>query len=334
MARERLATFVQVSDLHFGIPDQTSNSAPIRSTWEMCAWFDGLLGHDFLALRHLEAFFDRLQEDEEARLIVTGDVTRSGNDGEFDVADAFLRDTHTFPNGSAVGLHDSGWTELAVPGNHDHWPGNGGIFGGPSPAVLDPFLAHGSVITIPLSRGYSITFLKIDSDADVLNVGWDRLWARGSFESQVTSLDAHLSTIPLGEKEVRVLLLHHSMSRRGFSLTANPGSRTAVARLLSRHGIALVLNGHTHVPLCSALTTKIAGVTHEALEVTCGTTTQQWIAPPDWKRELDRNERNWLMVHRFVVTDQGSEWEITPAEEMPIGFEERVNQRKTVRFYP
>lgn len=334
MPRERLATFVQVSDLHFGIPDQTSNSAPLRTTWETCAWFDGLLGHDFLALLHLEAFFERLQEDEDARLIVTGDVTRSGNVDEIDLADAFLRDTYTFPNGQVVGLNDSGWAELAVPGNHDHWPGTGGIFGGPSPAVLNHFLANGSAVTIPLARGYSITFLKIDSDSDVVNIGWDRLWARGDFVSQVTALDADLSTIPLATKEVRVLLLHHSLSRRGLSLSANPRSRTAVARLLSKHGVALVLNGHTHVPLVSQLSPKIAGVTQETLEVTCGTTTQQWIAPPGWRRPVNRKERNWLMVHRFFATDHGSEWEVTPAEEVPAGFQERANQRKTVTLFP
>jgi hypothetical protein len=185
-----------------------------------------------------------------------------------------------------------------------------------------------------LPHGYSITFLKIDSDADVLSDGWERFFARGSFVSEVDRIDQDLEKIALGEKEVRILLMHHSISRRGLTLAANSKSRKALARLLSRHGIVLVLNGHTHIPLLSTLRPVIAGVTHETLEVTCGTTTQRWVAPSGWARQLKRNERNWLMVHRFFATGLGSEWEITPAEETPAGFEERAEQRKTVTLYP
>jgi 3',5'-cyclic AMP phosphodiesterase CpdA len=332
MPRERLATFVQVSDLHLGIPDKASNSAPIGSHWKLCPWFDGLLGHSFLSLLHLETFFEALRENETARLIVTGDLTQCGNDGEIDIADEYLRDAHTFPDGLSVGLEDSKWAELAVPGNHDHWPGDGQILGDPSPSstVLSHFSTGGPGLTIALPHGYSVTFLKIDSDADVRNDGWERFFARGSFKHQADRLREALEKTALGEKEVRILLMHHSISRRGLTLAANRKSRKALARLLSEHGIVLVLNGHTHIPLLSSLRPIIAGVTHEALEVTCGTTTQRWIAPSGWARELQRNERNWLMVHRFFATGLGSEWEITPAEETPHGFEEREKQRKTV----
>jgi 3',5'-cyclic AMP phosphodiesterase CpdA len=329
--RTRLATFVHVSDLHLGIPEADSGDAPVKSKWATCRWFDGLLGHSFLSLLALEAFFEDLSEKEGARLVVTGDLTQSGSANEFDVAAEFLGAVHQFPNGDDVGLEDASWADLAVPGNHDHWPGGGRILGDPCVAFHRQFGKHANYIChIPLPKGYVVTFLKVDTDADVHPRRSSRLLARGNFVTEIDKIDKYLGMHRRGAKEFRVLLMHHSLTHRGLTLAADDHSKDAARDLLIRHGIKLVLNGHTHTPLISPVSRFLAGLTGEATEVTCGTTTQRWTAPASWKRPVDRKQRNWLMVHRLFETGGVGEWEVTPAIEKVEGFEEQIGRRKTV----
>src|SRR5438034_515337 len=96
MSDERVATFVHISDLHFGnlvrdpVTGELVPDAPTRNLWAIHPLFDGLLGHHYRALVHLEAFVRSLREKERAHLIVTGDVTATGEAREFAMANDFL----------------------------------------------------------------------------------------------------------------------------------------------------------------------------------------------------------------------------------------------------
>ena len=62
--RERLATFVQISDLHIGNIDLANGDAEISpaaaQVYMNTPFFDGLLGHHGAALEELESFCEGL----------------------------------------------------------------------------------------------------------------------------------------------------------------------------------------------------------------------------------------------------------------------------------
>jgi len=68
----RLATFVHISDLHFGdghIDPSTGRIIQVPEAsrlWATCSPFDGLLGHDSMTLARLQKFFDQIRQDENA----------------------------------------------------------------------------------------------------------------------------------------------------------------------------------------------------------------------------------------------------------------------------
>src|SRR3712207_5624414 len=119
----RLATFVHISDLHFGSIDPNSGQvvydAYAPSMWGRCSWFDGLLGHHYLALVQLRKVFDQIRRAENAGLIVTGDLTSTGAPDQFDTAADYLISQLVPPRGNYVGLFVQRWRDLAIPGNHD-----------------------------------------------------------------------------------------------------------------------------------------------------------------------------------------------------------------------
>lgn len=123
----RLATFVHISDLHFGEIDPTTDDAALDAYTEpwlrQLPWFDGYLGHGGDALRHLDSFFAAARRSENAHLIVTGDLTTVGAGHEFSLARQFLTRVSRFASGALLGLGVTDAFDRTVPGNHDHWPG-------------------------------------------------------------------------------------------------------------------------------------------------------------------------------------------------------------------
>src|SRR5947208_511507 len=113
----QLATFVHISDLHFGDIDPTTKNAVAPPYWaKMGEPFDGLLGHSYRSLVRLEQFVANLKktEETEVRLIVTGDLTTWAASSQFDLASTFLsRDLrppkHVY---QYIGLHEPDWLSL------------------------------------------------------------------------------------------------------------------------------------------------------------------------------------------------------------------------------
>lgn len=328
----RLATFVHISDLHFGHLDPVSQNAQAPGLWAKHSGFDGLLGHSYNSLRKLEDRFAQLRKDENARLIVTGDITTIGHPNQFDMARSFLGGVLQFPKGNRIGLKESDWRDRAVPGNHDHWPGHAGIWGGPTTGLTTTFPVMPYVNNTPLSlsKDHVLRFMGIDTDADVNPKGTERFLAIGSFTTQLTSLAAKLNLLPLPTNEIRVLCLHHSQELNTFALKMNALSRDALHDFIIDYNIAVLLCGHVHTPPI----VKSFNVTHHTLtmsgsflEARCGTTTQTSTLPYTWRTILGNRPRrvnrmaNSLLVHRLSLENGEIYWDTDLYEEKHSGFE-------------
>jgi hypothetical protein len=325
----RLATFVHVSDLHFGHLDPVSLNAKAPGLWAKHSGFDGLLGHSYNSLRRLEKFFDQMRRAEDARLIVTGDLTTVGHPDQFAMASGFLGGVLRFSRGRSIGLMAPDWKDRSVPGNHDHWAGHALIWGGPTPGLAATFPTIPYVNDPPLSlpSGHELRFMGIDTDADVSPNGTDRFLARGSFTSQLSSLAAMLN-IPTAN-EIRVLCLHHSQELTSFALKMDALSRDALRDFIVDHDIAVLLCGHVHTPpLVKSFTATHLGLGTSAafLEARCGTTTQTSTLPYTWQTLLGNRPRrfnrlpNSLLVHRLFMEGKDIYWGTEVCVERPQDF--------------
>jgi 3',5'-cyclic AMP phosphodiesterase CpdA len=351
---ECLRTFVQISDLHFG--DLDANGALVhpccvRTLWTLCPFFTGLAGHEARALIDLSDFLTWMRrQDPHFAVLVTGDLTSTGKQAQFDTAVHFIEaDLPSAPGG--VGLQTGPWLDqamrgmstnshLAIPGNHDHWPGRFPWFLGRPRSRMRawarqlPFLQQATVAL----RGTQVhlRFLALNTDADVWGWGPERVLARGSFRSQLRRLEDALAALgPADPNEVRVLLCHHSLaytdhppyraptrlgrmwhwcwnrSRRAI-LEINKACRRELRRLLGQFDIPVLLTGHTH---------KVDVRRHFSLsperrrplpylEACCGTTTQLNEAPSKWPSLVPNRKlaSNFLLVHRLVAESRGIVW--------------------------
>jgi len=308
--RIRLKTYVQVSDLHFGDIDPATFYSVAPTYWSNSECFDGLLGHEYVALQRLTKFFRDMRKSEQAELLVSGDLTSMGKVDQFNSANDFLKSKLRPPKGQ-VGLGVSNWQEKAIPGNHDYFCGvvnwtGGPILGGPTPGLTQyfPNLPFASP-RIPLPPTPAVLrFVGIDTDAGNWRYGWNRLWARGSFVNQLTAAQALLG--PPAEDEIRVLLLHHSRRCSGFMLCIDNQSRSALDRFLIQSDISVLLSGHKHRPFIDhfPLTSAAPPRAMDVMEARCGTTTQRNVVPLNWFNLLGLPpNRSWppntLLVHRL-----------------------------------
>ena len=254
-------------------------------------------------------------QEENAVLIVTGDLTAYGAKTQFEAAAEFLGGLLLPPKvASPIGLRQKNWNTNSVPGNHDHWSGQPVIFGGPTPALAKYFPALPAIIPHRLSSGQFITFLRLDSDADINPYSANRFLARGCFTTQLHTLS---SKLPIAQKsEIRVLLVHHSYTASGAALAMTPLSKAALNDFIVDHAISVLLCGHIHQPPFS--TTVDATHLQQSqvfMEARSGTTTQISTLPLYWRtvfQERPKRPGRWpnsLLVHRLFLQEDGSiEW--------------------------
>jgi hypothetical protein len=318
---DRLATFVHISDLHFGVVDSSSGDSELEDAppaWDVWRLYDGFLGHHRRALVEFVDAFDELRFKENARLIVTGDLSACAEysripcDDQFGTANRYLADQwqagKLLPVGLQLGAKEA--VDLRIPGNHDHWGGKalsyslpGTIFGGPSVGFFGSFKKTPFVCD-PIAVGNlcSLVFAGIDSDAD--SSDWNRLLARGEFRRQLKCLEKRLR--PPSANEIRVLLMHHSPMYRSPDffqpLEITDESRAELCDFINKYDIAVVLTGHTHFPECTVNQASYAGANWDQLEARCGTTTVRDKVPPGWKSQWTYNyelPNNTFLVHRL-----------------------------------
>jgi hypothetical protein len=312
----RLKTFIQISDIH--ISDHNYDAEAL-ALYSILPKMDGFLGHSYKSLTLLAPFFRDLVQQESAELIITGDVTRLGGVREFDTARVYLERELVPPQGYYVGLNNRYSLKLAIPGNHDHYPGVPILVGGPTAGLAKMFPHMATVVNMPLgTAGHELTFLLINTDADVHPWGYKRWLARGSFVSQLKALRTQLT--PQGPKEIRVLCLHHSRAHRGVTLEIDDASRDELANFIVEEGVAVLLSGHIHYPPLVKLATAVdsTGKSAEYLEARCGTTTQRnlYHVPYYWRNVLAKlrikkrpHWSNTLLVHRISETAGEVFWE-------------------------
>jgi hypothetical protein len=324
----RLLTLLHVSDLHIGEIDPKTGDAHVtalaRKLLAQTTWFDGVLGHHSRALDQLTQFWNDLRkEDPSAKLVVSGDITSCGGGGELRNADAFLGSTLHLPVGK-IGLGVTDWRDRAIPGNHDHWPGTASVLGGPTPALTTGLLSAPFPYVHAISRpGLNIELIGIDTDADVPPVSLKRLFAIGSFQSQLVLANGMLK----GPREgtPRVLLLHHSWHKRGL-LSIDQASRAALAQFLDENEIRLILTGHVHKPRVKPFRTSGTKNALTVHECRCGTTTQVDKPAYDWRTLFGKFPirpdwpKNSLLVHRVNRTSKGLQWHVDTYTRARRGF--------------
>jgi len=316
----RLKTYLQISDLHFG--DRLQQSA-FDSWARYVPGLNGYVGHSHAALGYLTTAFKTLRRAEpDSELIVTGDLTAYGKDSQFQLADSFLSTAGKRP--PFLGLNAPGWKDLAISGNHDYWPGFPPFrsLGKSNSAVRTYFPDDWSVTTsTTLPNGVSVVFLRLNSDADVKGWSAERFYACGSFVNAVKGLDKDLSKRPQ-QNEIRVLLLHHSAEYRGQQIQISPtrllpfrvsihlkhltiddASQRELVNLIDNHGIRVVLTGHVHNPFfVGHLPKSTSHPQRDVMEARCGSTSQLLTAtsgsPIGGGLNIPRYQ-NSVIVHRL-----------------------------------
>lgn len=338
-----LLTLLHISDLHLGEIDPVTGNARVSSAaaklFAQFSWFDGVLGHSGRALQDLEVFQRSLGTNgEPLRLIVSGDITRCGNGAEFIIAGGYLSADIDLnpPNNNRVGLRHAFWRYAAIPGNHDHWSGTPHPWGGPTKDLLQcfPRTRFPFVESKLLANGRTLQIAGINTDADVRPWGAARTFARGSFQSQLSSLSPMLGRPR--DDQVRALLIHHSWHRQGVALSINQGSKAALAQFLVQHDIRVILSGHTHEPLVRKFKPPFKNA-QDVLECRSGTASQHDHVPYEWHTLLGKfPSRKWppntLLVHRLRDDNGVTYWEAETYLRSPrIGFQS-IGSRGTRRI--
>jgi len=337
----RLMTILHVSDLHFGPVDPSTFDARAPRLWAKWKHFDGLLGHSYKSLVRLEQIYRRLKANENAQLLISGDLTTVGGQDEFATAHDYLGGLLIPPKGEYLGLQDHAWRDLCVPGNHDHWSGQPVIWGGPTAHFNSYFNYTPRQTFWQLNNGFRLSFLSIDTDSDVSPYGSSRVLARGDFQSHLRRLAAMLGVPPADKREIRVLILHHSYTAQGKTLVMNSASKAALHDFIVDHDISVLLCGHIHQPP-SATVVQASHLkqTVQFLEARSGTTTQISSLPYDWTNLLghrpDRGDHwpNTLLVHRILFDGGALDWQIELLAERPSGFEPFATDWKPFRLWP
>jgi predicted phosphodiesterase len=333
---KRLLTIVHISDLHFGDLSPNSDDADLdavaESWWQLNRRFDGYLGHSGDALRHLNQSFKQIRDDEKpVMLLVTGDLTAVGSDAQFSLARRYLEATAQLSGQRYLGLQLANLlVNGAVPGNHDHWPGQRAVtplslvmFGASTGSLGTTFpnlpLAPVGLQRLPLTPRCHLSIGGIDTDAQVRSYGPKRFFARGHFVRALDRLK-RLYITP-AQNEIRVLLLHHSPQNTAFALGITGESRRALDDFVRENEISVLLTGHTHSPKGKVFQESRGGTRWDLLEARCGTTTQRDTTPWQPPRKLDENT---LLVHRlYDVDSQQIEWRTSLFQRNVAGFEEK-----------
>jgi calcineurin-like phosphoesterase family protein len=318
----RLRTYVQISDLHFGDIDPTTFESVAPTYWSNSQCFDGALGHHYVALQRLMSFFRKMQKQEQAELLVTGDLTSMGKVDQFDTANDFLS-ARLSPSKGRIGLGVVNWRDKAISGNHDYFAGavnwhGGPMLGGPTPGLAKYFPSLPFVtrrLPLPPTSAF-LRFVGIDTDADNWAYGINRFLARGSFVKQLVHAEAMLG--PPRKDEIRVLLMHHSRAHQtGYKLRIDRKSRSALDRFLIQMDVPVLLSGHKHEPIIDLfnLTSNSPPRVMHAMEGRCGSTTQRDVVPLHWFNILGiAPSRTWppntLLVHRLLEERGTIYWDI------------------------
>jgi hypothetical protein len=118
-------------------------------------------------------------------------------------------------------------------------------------------------------------------------------------------------------KEIRVLLLHHSSqyTAHRVALQITRQSKAALYDFGARHNIRILLCGHTHAHKLPDFKVLYLGGTYALYEACCGATTLLTDLPPEAKNVVGQRpaRRDWrpnsLLVHRLLSDEVKLVWQ-------------------------
>lgn len=136
-----IATLVHISDLHFGNNFSTDETILKKfiAILPVVRYYRGLYTHSFKAVRAMENKVNQIlkqRKDEKipSCVVVTGDLTSSGEKYQFEIVNTFLRNAISVNADTEVGLklghklkkivNNSEPALFVIPGNHDAWMSN------------------------------------------------------------------------------------------------------------------------------------------------------------------------------------------------------------------
>jgi hypothetical protein len=226
------------------------------------------------------------QTTELVNVLVSGDLTRVGNESEFAVAHTLLRSSARLtlvPPPDLLGYSVADDQFASVPGNHDQ-------YGAGFMAALNPALTgvHFEVTTwhrrfVDSNDEVTLDLFGIDTNSGFIPAppGWN-LPAWGAISNQqLTQLENLLNANPpVQGPTVRALMMHHSLSYFGgpvgsliWTSAILPFSRPRLRMICANHGVAAILTGHTHTMLCKPLQARSSGgARHTFWELRCWST--------------------------------------------------------------
>lgn len=310
---------VHLSDLHIAAPPIPSQQADRavetmtaltepESTWERRkpTWWPTFRGHDVNACWGLANWWGKFRRaHRDARIVVTGDVTRTGGHLEFGSAHTYLRGQWRVPGraGGLVGLDAGASTLWSVPGNHDLWGGR--ILGLPKIAQARAGVAGNhfwalpwiSQVVLPEQSDLALQLIGLDSQCDLSRLSLVQAIARGAvsrehLEEASEAIKHHTALMrwPAIKGFLRIVLIHHPPSS-----IARVGGRQMLLDWLAEQQVHMVLCGHTHLhsapdPAATAIHPERA----RPLIFTAGTTTQRGT-----DSRLPGREPNHFFVYRF-----------------------------------
>ena len=300
-------TVVQISDLHFG-PSLVPDLSLVKGNWPPHT-FQGFAPHDPDACTALSNAIQRISPRKDCVLLVSGDLTASGDTSEFACALTYLHELLRFNVNMTTGLRERYQKLLSIPGNHDHWAGRTGSFavrGGPA-------YIHGTYFDTSASEPWWITPIPIPSArsgpyGELCLIGIDTCarastqWmAKGYVDpSHLKAISARLQRRNSSncDIELRALVVHHSFAPDGLLKALHEYDKASMHELksfIAANNIKLVFSGLTH---------KANQIHHSTgfNEVRCGTTLQ--LQNP--QRVYQGQAYNEFLSHNFSVNDDGN----------------------------
>ena len=306
---KRLATLIQVSDMHFGRPNPIS--ADVQDWWCRFPGLSGYFGHCGRALRYLEEEVSMIRQKEtDAFLLVSGDLTAYASDEQFALALSYLEDRAGFSQGRSLGLRFGPEKTFKIPGNHDHWSGKPAqhafdfvMYGGPTNFFREIFSSMPRLLLQhDIGAGRQLVIVGIDTDAGLGRSSPSKFFARGSFVNQLRQAEDFFDGDPASQ--IRVLMMHHSRMDKRFICGINDHCRDALNEFLVRHRISVLLTGHVHVCDFEPETLVDGQTKWLLLESRCGTTSQRSLAPVGCKNA--KLQPNSFLVHRIYEETSGA----------------------------
>jgi 3',5'-cyclic AMP phosphodiesterase CpdA len=175
----------------------------------------------------VKGVLDHLAADPPDAVVLTGDLTRQGDEAEFAAAKAWA---------NALPGH-----VIVVPGNHDT------PYYNPYWRVVAPWRRFRKWFghTRPRYHGADFSLVGVNT---ARGVQFRANWSKGAIASSQTreALDA-LSSAPSGH--LRVVALHHPLVEMlGGPMTGKVHGGEAAAKTFAEGGVDLVLSGHLHAP--------------------------------------------------------------------------------------